>query len=114
MSSGVDSASWVAVASVEDVAEGRLLAVELDGEDVVVANLGDRYVAFGAECSHAGCPLSEGELDAERGRLTCWCHGSVFDVTTGEVVNPPADRALPVYRTRMEDGRIELSGAAAS
>jgi 3-phenylpropionate/trans-cinnamate dioxygenase ferredoxin subunit len=112
MSSDVDSAAWVAVASVADVAEGHLLGVEVDGADVVVANLGDRYVAFGGECTHAGCPLSDGELDAERGHLTCWCHGSVFDVTTGEVVEPPAEGALPVYDVRVEGGNIELAGGA--
>jgi nitrite reductase/ring-hydroxylating ferredoxin subunit len=110
MSSDVDSAGWVAVASVADVAEGHLLGVEVDGADVVIANLGDRYVAVGGECAHAGCPLSDGELDAERCRLTCWCHGSVYDVTTGEVVEPPADRPLPVYGVRVEDGKIEVAG----
>jgi nitrite reductase/ring-hydroxylating ferredoxin subunit len=109
MSSDVGSARWLAVGPAADLAEGDLLDVDVDGAEVVVAHLGDRFVAFGGECSHAGCPLSEGELDVERRCLTCWCHGSVFDVTTGEVVEPPADRALPVYDVRVQDGRIELA-----
>jgi nitrite reductase/ring-hydroxylating ferredoxin subunit len=38
--------------------------------------------------------------------LQCSCHGSQFDVRTGEVVSPPADEPLTRYTVRIEGDDI--------
>lgn len=43
-------------------------------------------------CTHAGCSLGSGELDDTV--VTCACHGSRFDVATGDVLRGPAQRAV--------------------
>jgi 3-phenylpropionate/trans-cinnamate dioxygenase ferredoxin subunit len=101
---------WVTIAATEDLPEGAMLGVEVDGADVLVVNLGDRYVAIGAECTHAGCILSEdGELDAQHGAVTCLCHGSVFSLDTGEAVGPPAKQPVPVYQVRVEGNELQVA-----
>jgi nitrite reductase/ring-hydroxylating ferredoxin subunit len=89
-----------------------MLGVNVDGADVLVVKLGDRYAAIGAECTHAGCILSEdGELDVQQGVVTCMCHGSVFDLETGEAVGPPASVGVRVYKVRVAGDEIQVAAA---
>jgi glycine betaine catabolism B len=102
-------AEWVTAARTDDLPEGQMTGVTVDGEDVVVANAGGEYRALGATCTHAGCNLADvGEI--EDGTIRCGCHGSVFDLATGEVVEPPADEPEPVYDVRVEGSEIQVSG----
>jgi 3-phenylpropionate/trans-cinnamate dioxygenase ferredoxin subunit len=64
-----------------------------------------RY-AFGDVCTHAQCSLAEGEL--EETTVTCPCHGSQFDVTTGAVQNPPATEPVPSYAVDTDDDDIRI------
>jgi nitrite reductase/ring-hydroxylating ferredoxin subunit len=105
-------AEWVTVARADEVPDGGMAGGTVDGVDVLVANLGGRHVAIGAECTHAGCMLYEGELDPDDGVVTCPCHGSMFDVQTGEVVAPPADAPEPVYEVRVEGEEVQVARPA--
>jgi nitrite reductase/ring-hydroxylating ferredoxin subunit len=69
--------------------------------------VGEVLWAIADRCSHANCAFStDGEIDG----LTaiCDCHGSEFDVRTGQALTPPADEPITVYRVRRELGRIEV------
>jgi 3-phenylpropionate/trans-cinnamate dioxygenase ferredoxin component len=101
---------WVTVARTQDVPEGELAAATLDGEQIALAKVGDEYLAIADECTHAGCSLAyEGELEDDR--VTCQCHMSVFDLSTGEAIEPPATEALAVYRVRVEGDKILVARA---
>ncbi|MFD7461612.1 MULTISPECIES: Rieske (2Fe-2S) protein [unclassified Streptomyces] len=58
--------------------------------------------AYSTICTHASCPISK----LEGTRLTCFCHGSEFDATTGEVLAPPATVPLTELEVRSDNGRI--------
>ncbi len=62
------------------------------------------WVAFDDTCTHEECSLAEGELDG--GVIVCPCHGSEFDVRTGDVLTPPALEPLPIYEARQEEGAL--------
>lgn len=65
------------------------LKVMVSGERrVAVANVGGKLFGFDDVCTHRGCSLAEGTLDGTV--VTCPCHGSQFDVTSGAVVRGPA------------------------
>ena len=92
-----------------DALEGReLAAFGVSGNRIAVARVADAFYAFGDTCTHQGCSLADGKLDGTT--LTCPCHGSQFDVTTGEVLRGPAQEPVQSYPVRLEDGavRIEL------
>jgi nitrite reductase/ring-hydroxylating ferredoxin subunit len=94
------------VAKNGDVNEGDLAAFDVSGQKVAVARVDGSLYAFGDVCTHARCSLAEGELEGKT--VTCPCHGSQFDVTTGAVLNPPASEPVPVFQVRVEDDEIQV------
>ena len=103
---------WVTVAKVVDLPDGEMLGATVEGVEVLVANVGGQYKSIGAECTHEGCDLHEGELDVEERLVTCACHGSIYDLDTGQAVAPPAEAPEPVYRVRVEGDDIQLAKPA--
>ena len=76
------------VAKVAEIREGEMLAVDAAGTKVALTRIDGRLHAFGDTCTHAGCSLADGDLEGTV--VTCPCHGSRFDVTTGAVLRGPA------------------------
>ncbi|WP_399092629.1 Rieske (2Fe-2S) protein [Streptomyces sp. BBFR2] len=60
------------------------------------------FKCFSAKCTHAGCVLSQ--VTKEEG--DCSCHGSRFDVTTGQVLQGPATEPLPEIPVRNKGGKL--------
>jgi 3-phenylpropionate/trans-cinnamate dioxygenase ferredoxin component len=42
--------------------------------------------------------------------VTCACHGSKFDVSSGAVLQGPAQEPVHTYETRVEDGDLGIEG----
>jgi 3-phenylpropionate/trans-cinnamate dioxygenase ferredoxin component len=98
---------FVKVAELSDVDDGELMAVEVDGEPVCLANVGGSVYAFTDNCTHISGPLNEGELDGEV--LTCPWHGAQFNVCTGKVLRGPARQDIQTYAVRVEGNSILVS-----
>jgi 3-phenylpropionate/trans-cinnamate dioxygenase ferredoxin subunit len=65
---------------------------DVAGTIVNVANVGGQLHAFDDTCTHAGCSLAKGKLEGTT--VTCACHGSQFDVTSGAVLRGPAQQPV--------------------
>lgn len=102
--------SFVAVGSVDDLADNTAKRLEIDGKAICLARSNGEVRAIGDVCSHADVSLSEGEVSD--GSVECWLHGSTFDLTTGKPSGLPAFRPVPVYPVKVEDGTIFVSSAA--
>ncbi|MET9608829.1 Rieske (2Fe-2S) protein [Streptomyces sp. NPDC006512] len=61
-----------------------------------------QYKAFSAQCTHAGCVLDK----IVEGQGNCPCHGSRFDLGTGEVLRGPATAPLPAVPVKAENGKL--------
>jgi 3-phenylpropionate/trans-cinnamate dioxygenase ferredoxin subunit len=96
--------TFTPAAPLADVPAGGSLAVELDGQEIVLVRDGDEVYALRDECSHAAIPLSEGEVDGCE--IECWLHGSRFDARTGKPLNLPATEAVPTYSTQIEGDTV--------
>ena len=94
------------VAKVGDIGDGDLASFEVAGSQVAVANVGGTFYGFGDVCTHMACSLAAGELEGTT--VTCSCHGSQFDVTTGAVRRPPADEPVPSYPVRVQGEDIQV------
>ena len=77
---------------------------------ILLYKKGDTVCAISETCSHAGGPLSEGELDGNV--VQCPWHGSRFDVCTGQVKGGPATISQVRYETRRQNGQIEVRRSA--
>jgi nitrite reductase/ring-hydroxylating ferredoxin subunit len=97
----------MAVARADDLKEGEMQAFKVLDNKVAVANVGGTFYAFDDTCTHEACSLAEGEL--EETILTCGCHGSQFDVTSGALLRGPAQEPVKSHETRVEDGTLEIA-----
>jgi nitrite reductase/ring-hydroxylating ferredoxin subunit/uncharacterized membrane protein len=73
---------------------------------ILLCKKGGIVCAISETCSHAGGPLSEGELDGNM--VQCPWHASRFDVCTGQVRGGPATISQVRYETRIVNGQIEV------
>lgn len=92
------------VTTVEEIPNGKMKEFTVEGKTIVIAHSDGDYFAFDGICTHAHCPLAGGYLDGYT--LTCYCHGAMFDVSTGEVLAPPATMPLGTYPVKIEGNEI--------
>lgn len=89
------------------VREGSVRRFLVQGVEIAIARLNGRAYALHNLCTHLACHLSSGRVESSG--LTCLCHGSIFDLATGEPINPPATRPVKTYSVRESDGHIYVA-----
>jgi nitrite reductase (NADH) small subunit len=92
---GVDVRAGESATGVERM-PGTGKVVQADGKLIALFNLNGTFYALDNRCTHVGGPLGQGRV--EGGIVICPWHGSRFDITTGNVVGPPARRPVATYR----------------
>lgn len=94
-------ANFISVAKTSDLLPGTKKAVFAAGKHIMIINADGRFFALDNICTHAGCALAtEGEVSGQV--ITCGCHGSKFNITSGAVVGPPAKLPLTSYTVKVE------------
>jgi nitrite reductase/ring-hydroxylating ferredoxin subunit/uncharacterized membrane protein len=96
------------IAPIAEVPDGAPTKVMFGNTALVVVRRGDVVHALRETCSHAGGPLSEGELKGDT--ITCPWHFSTFRLSDGSVVHGPAATAQPAYRARVNGDQVEVQG----
>lgn len=87
---GADNAGGGRLAALADIPDGGGLILS-DAAIVLTHDPAGDVVAFSATCTHQGCTVAS----IEDGVIICPCHGSRFDLATGEPVAGPARSPLP-------------------
>ena len=82
----------VRIENARDIASGEMRVFDVAGTKVNIASVGGQLHAFDDTCTHKACSLAKGKLNGTT--VTCPCHGSQFDVTTGEVLRGPAQQPV--------------------
>jgi len=100
-------AEFVRVASAGDVPAGEMLIVEVEGEEIVLANVDGQVYAFGNGCTHRGGPLGEGLLEGDE--VECPFHQGRFNVKTGEAVQEPPAEPIPTYEVQVDGDDIRVA-----
>ena len=96
--------SFVRVASVDDIPEGKLKAFEIGYTRFVVAHTAEGFYAVADECTHDGEPIHSGRVRGED--IVCTRHGARFDLHTGDVTAPPAIVPIEMFQVRVEGNDI--------
>ena len=71
----------------------------------VVHPTADKFVAFSAVCTHAGCPV---QFDKSNLQFVCPCHGGTYDAQTGQVLGGPPPSPLPAIPVHIVNGEIRV------
>ena len=88
--------------SLEDIPFGSVTAFRSDKLYLVRMDDGG-FLALSLQCTHLGCAIT---WNKDSGQFDCPCHASSFSMD-GEVLSPPAPRALDIYPLRIEGGMIK-------
>ena len=112
--------SLIEAGKTSEFQEGTMKELSINGYEIVLAKVGDKYYAATNRCPHMGGKLSQGKLEGTV--VTCPLHGSQFDLSDGRVnrwlkgfgifsavgraLKPP--RKLTTYKVNIEEGRILL------
>lgn len=98
----------VSVGAAAAVAVGQALSVTDPAAGTpawVVHAAANTFVAFGAICTHAGCPV---QFDPSAVQFICPCHGGMFDARTGQVLQGPPPSPLPSIPVHVVNGQIRM------
>lgn len=76
--------NYVTVAQTTELTEGSKKKISWKDKEILMVNIKNSYYAIDNTCPHMGGSLYDGRL--EGGHIICPKHGSVFDVTTGKVI----------------------------
>ncbi len=75
----------IKVAESNDVKEAQLLAVQANGQSVLLTRVQGKVCAISSKCTHLGLSMKGGKV--VDGAIQCPWHGSRFDVCTGKNIN---------------------------
>jgi len=105
------------VAKVEELKSGTMKKVVIEGREILLARVGDKYYATDNRCPHMKGDLSQGKLEGTV--VTCPLHGSQFDINNGQVVRwlkgglmsklgsaLKSSKALTVYNVKVEGNGV--------
>ncbi|MBS9532713.1 Rieske 2Fe-2S domain-containing protein [Mycobacterium sp. M1] len=99
---------WTPVLPAADLAEGKVHGGDAGGTPVLLGRVGGQVYAIHDTCTHRGCPISAGSDPLDGHTVTCFCHGSKFDIRDGGLLQGPAIIGQPTFQCREADGQIEV------
>ena len=91
---------FVEVAYLDELPKNGMKPVELFGRKIIVANTGREIVAFAQTCPHAKGEFDKGRLRGAN--VVCPVHYYIWNVRSGEPVEPADEDVLPRYPVRVD------------
>ncbi len=101
---------WIEVGSLERLAEQAILAIRVEGVDLILVRDADNIVACERACPHEQADLCQGRV--AEGKLFCPRHFAWFDLSDGRISPGWPSRDLRCYPVRIENARIWIDAAA--
>lgn len=95
-------ADFVKLATIHDLPDGGMRAVEHHGRRIALFRVGDTVYATDDICSHDYAELSDGFFDSDDCVVECPLHGSRFDVRTGRALTLPAFKPIDVFEVQCQ------------
>ncbi len=98
-------AEFVEIASLEQIAPGRSLVVNIADKSIALFNVDGQIYAIDDSCMHQGASLGAGKIDGKI--VTCRAHGLKYDVTTGFVGGSPG-YGVASHQVQVVNGKIAI------
>lgn len=100
----------VKVCKVSELPDGQAKSIQANGKEIGVFNVKGKYYAIDNHCIHAGAPLTDGAIDAEKCQVVCSWHAWGFDLATGKcVTHPKQDVFTGTYNVQVQGDEIFVS-----
>ena len=101
---------WIRAVPLDELQDARPRRIVVDGTEAFVVWNGEALYAVGLRCPHQGAALDRGvlHLTGSLPTVTCPAHGSMFDLTDGQVRRGPAMHPVPAFDVRAVDGIVEV------
>ncbi|NDG15064.1 MAG: non-heme iron oxygenase ferredoxin subunit [Betaproteobacteria bacterium] len=96
--------SWMDVMALEDVFEGEVMAVNVQGKEIALYEVQGELYATDNLCTHGAARLSDGFLEGRE--IECPFHQGRFDVCTGKALCAPLTENIRVYPVRIDNKRV--------
>ncbi len=93
---------WVKVCSISEISEEDVFGFEVEAQRLAVYNIGGKFFATEALCTHEKADLVKGYLDG--GIIECPKHNARFEVATGKCLKRPAKHDLKTFPVKVEGG----------
>jgi ferredoxin-NADP reductase/nitrite reductase/ring-hydroxylating ferredoxin subunit len=101
---------FVKVANTSDIPDSKMKEVQVNGQNICLANIDGKYFAINNICSHEGGPLADGRLEGYE--VECPWHQSKFDMRTGLVKVPPAVEPQVTYQVKVEGEDVLINAGS--
>jgi apoptosis-inducing factor 3 len=101
---GPDFAAGIPAKSLQP---GDRILGQAGGEAVLLARLGEDYVAIGASCAHYGGPLAEGVIEGDT--IRCPWHHACFSLRTGEALRAPALSPVACWQVERQGELVRVT-----
>ncbi|MEY3808335.1 MAG: hypothetical protein RI893_1311 [Pseudomonadota bacterium] len=97
---------WIDVIDQNALENGENRVIDVEGTDVVIFKLDDKFYALEDVCTHDGGEIASGTLEGDE--IVCPRHGARFCIKTGEVKAAPAYENINCFPVRIENGRVQV------
>jgi NADPH-dependent 2,4-dienoyl-CoA reductase/sulfur reductase-like enzyme len=87
---------------------GEKLLGYAGNDAILVARVGDEFLAVGARCTHYSGPLADGVIDGETVR--CPWHHACFNLRTGEALRAPALNPVACWKVERRGEKVVVTG----
>lgn len=101
--SAEQEAGWVALTTVDQIPDGEIIAVEVEGLKLILTRFEEQVKAYRNSCTHLAMPLDQGEV--KDGILTCPFHHFQYRLETGECLTAP-EMSLQPYPVKRVGERV--------
>jgi len=85
--------NYVEAGKVSEITNGQMKHAEINGKEIVIANLDGKFYAFAERCGHMNARLSRGNIN--QNIVTCPFHAAKFDITSGKKIGEPVLETPP-------------------
>lgn len=99
-----DGGDTIVIAGPIDRFEPGTVAAFPEGKFYLARLEDGSFLAMSRECTHLGCTVP---WNSREHAFVCPCHASSFDIN-GNVLSPPAPRALDLHPVRIENGIVKV------
>ena len=98
---------WIRVARSESIPPREGRAALINGKEIAIFNLGDRFLAVDNRCPHQNGPLCDGIVAGDA--VVCPLHAWKVNLETGTVMRPiNQNDCVRTYATRVDGGVISV------